>query len=43
MADELNTQEKLNTTTPANTSPLNEKYQQFVANNTDNINAMYDD
>ena len=40
MADELNTQEKLNT--PANTSPLNEKYQQFVANNTDNINAMYD-
>ena len=44
MADELNTQEKLNTTTttPANTSALNEKYQQFVANNTDNINTMYD-
>lgn len=26
----------------ASTSPLNEKYQQFVANNTNNINTMYD-
>lgn len=43
MADNLN--EELNKQTPAapaNTSPLNEKYQQFVADNTANINAMYD-
>lgn len=42
MADNLN--EELNTEpkAPANTSPLNEKYQQFVADNTANINQMYD-
>ena len=38
MADELLNEE----VKPVNTSPLNEKYQQFVADNTANINAMYD-
>ena len=40
MADELLNEEVKQA--PANTSPLNEKYQQFVADNTANINAMYD-
>ena len=39
MADEF-IQGKSNT--PANTSALNEKYQSFVANNSDDINTMYD-
>ncbi len=40
MADNL---EELNTPqAPANTSPLNERYQSFVADNTADINAMYD-
>ena len=35
MADEVNT-------TTVDTSPLNEKYKAFVADNANNINTMYD-
>ena len=41
--EELNTPQDQPKEAPvADTSPLNEKYQQFVADNTANINAMYD-
>ena len=39
MADELLNEE---VKTPANTEPLNERYRSFVADNTANINQMYD-
>lgn len=40
MADELLNEEVK--PTPADTSPLNERYQSFVADNTNSINQMYD-